>query len=38
MLARAAYAVGARRALTGMLVAAVGLPLLTLPAGAGGST
>src|SRR5215471_1297515 len=30
VLARAAYAVGARRALTGMLVAAVGLPLLTL--------
>jgi len=30
VLARAAYAVGARRALTGMLVAAAGLPLLTL--------
>src|SRR5215831_8524378 len=30
VLARAAYAVGARRAVTGMLVAAVGLPLLTL--------
>ncbi len=30
VLARAAYAVGARRALTGMIVAAVGLPLLTL--------
>jgi two-component system, OmpR family, sensor histidine kinase KdpD len=30
MLAKAAYAVGARRALTGMLVAAVGLPLLTV--------
>jgi len=30
VLARAAYAVGARRALTGMLVAAVGLPLLTV--------
>jgi two-component system sensor histidine kinase KdpD len=30
VLARAAYAVGARRALTGVLVAAVGLPLLTL--------
>jgi len=30
VLARAAYAVGARRALSGVLVAAVGLPLLTL--------
>ena len=30
VLAKAAYAVGARRALTGMLVAAAGLPLLTL--------
>src|SRR5215813_3842697 len=30
VLAKAAYAVGARRALTGVLVAAVGLPLLTL--------
>jgi len=30
VLARAAYAVGARRAVTGMIVAAVGLPLLTL--------
>jgi two-component system, OmpR family, sensor histidine kinase KdpD len=30
VLAKAAYAVGARRALTGMLAAAVGLPLLTL--------
>jgi two-component system, OmpR family, sensor histidine kinase KdpD len=30
VLARAAYAVGARRALTGMLVAAAGLPVLTL--------
>jgi len=30
VLARAAYAVGARRTLTGMLVAAAGLPLLTL--------
>ena len=35
VLARAAYAVGARRALTGMLVAAVGLPLLTAAAGPG---
>src|SRR5262252_3756327 len=30
VLAKAAYAVGARRALSGVLVAAVGLPLLTL--------
>ena len=30
VLARAAYAVGARRALSGVLAAAVGLPLLTL--------
>src|SRR5215475_8138839 len=30
VLAKAAYAVGARRALTGVLVAAAGLPLLTL--------
>jgi len=30
VLAKAAYAVGARRALTGMLAAVVGLPLLTL--------
>jgi two-component system sensor histidine kinase KdpD len=30
VLARAAYAVGARRALTGVLAAAAGLPLLTL--------
>src|SRR6516165_1456177 len=30
VLARAAYAVGARRALSGVLVAVVGLPLLTL--------
>jgi len=30
VLAKAAYAVGARRALTGVLVAATGLPLLTL--------
>jgi two-component system sensor histidine kinase KdpD len=30
VLVKAAYAVGARRALTGVLVAAVGLPLLTL--------
>ena len=30
MLAKAAYTVGARRALTGVLVAAAGLPLLTL--------
>ncbi len=30
VLAKAAYAVGARRALSGVLVAAIGLPLLTL--------